>query len=109
MGAMVAALASGAAEVAFTGGAGGTGTDLAAAANWDGGALPGSGDVGVVDVAAHGTSYTVSEDVQLGGLVITNGTSMPTIQSTHVLTLGAGGLTLTGTGGIYLKAPMDIA
>ena len=115
MGVMVAVvvasvtLSAGAAEITFTGGADGTGTDLAAAANWDGGALPGSDDVGVVDVAAHGTSYTVSEDVQLGGLVITNGTSMPTIQSTHVLTLGAGGLTLTGTGGIYLKSPMGIA
>ena len=47
-----AALTAGAAEIAFTGGAGGTGTDLAAAANWDGGALPGSGDVGVVDYSS---------------------------------------------------------
>ena len=115
VGAMVAAVAAsatlpaGAAEIAFTGADASAPTDLSSPGNWDGGALPGSGDVGVVDVAAHGTSYTVSEDVQLGGLVITNGTSMPTIQSTHVLTLGAGGLTLTGTGGIYLKSPMGIA
>lgn len=40
-----ALLPAGAAEIAFTGGADGTGTDLAVAANWDGGALPGSGDV----------------------------------------------------------------
>ena len=46
MGVMVAAVAAsstlpaGAAEIAFTGGADGTGTDLAAAANWAGGALP---------------------------------------------------------------------
>ena len=38
-----------AAEIAFTGGADGAGTDLAAAANWAGGALPGAEDVGVVD------------------------------------------------------------
>ena len=98
-----------AAEIAFTGADASAPTDLSSPGNWDGGALPGSGDVGVVDVAAHGTSYTLAEDAQLGGLVVTNGTSMPTIQSTHVLTLGAGGLTLTGTGGIYLKAPMGIA
>ena len=104
-----ATLPAGAAEIAFTGADASAPTDLSSPGNWDGGALPGSGDVGVVDVAAHGTSYTLAADAQLGGLVVTNGTSMPTIQSTHVLTLGAGGLTLTGTGGIYLKAPMGIA
>ena len=109
MGAVVATLMAGAAEIAFTGADASAPTDLSSPGNWDGGALPGSGDVGVVDVAAHGTSYTLAADAQLGGLVVTNGTSMPTIQSTHVLTLGAGGLTLTGTGGIYLKAPMGIA
>ena len=98
-----------AAEITFTGADASAPTDLSSPGNWDGGALPGSDDVGVVDVAVHGTSYTLAQDAQLGGLVITNGTSMPTIQSTHVLTLGAGGLTLIGTGGIYLKVSMGIA
>lgn len=34
-----------AAEIAFTGGEGGTGTDLSVAANWDGGELPADGPV----------------------------------------------------------------
>ena len=65
MGVMVAVvvasvtLSAGAAEITFTGGADGTGTDLAAAANWDGGALPGSGDVGVVDYSAYAGGNTL--------------------------------------------------
>lgn len=62
MGAVVATLMAGAAEIAFTGADASAPTDLSSPGNWDGGALPGSGDVGVVDVAAHGTSYTLAAD-----------------------------------------------
>lgn len=41
-------------DIAFTGGVDGTGTDLAAAANWDGGALPTADDTGVVAVGNQG-------------------------------------------------------
>ena len=49
-----ATLPAGAAEIAFTGADASAPTDLSSPGNWDGGALPGSGDVGVVD-ASHTT------------------------------------------------------
>ena len=63
-----------AADIAFTGGGDGAGTDLADAANWAGGALPGAEDVAVVDLsrATSGATLTCSADLALGGLVLTN-------------------------------------
>ena len=49
------ALSAGAAEIAFTGADASAPTDLAAPGNWVGGALPGSGDVGVVDSIDRGS------------------------------------------------------
>ena len=98
-----------AADVAFTGGSDGSSRDLSLAANWDGGVLPSaSGDVGVVDVATFGTSYAVSTDAALDGLKFSNVSSAMTIDGAGTLSLGAGGLTVSGTGGITLRAPMAV-
>ena len=115
MGVMVAVVAAsatfpaGAAEIAFTGGAGGAGTDLAAAANWAGGALPSAAGVtGVVDVATFGTSYTVSANASINGLKLANASANITIDGPGTLSLGAGGFTVDGTCGITLRAPMAV-
>ena len=93
-------------EIAFTGGSDGTGTDLALAANWTGNTLPtAAGVTGVVDVATFGASYTLSGDVALNGLSFANNSAGVTLESENTLTLGAGGLTVVGTGGLVLKAP----
>ena len=104
-----AALTAGAAEIAFTGGAGGTGTDLAAAANWAGGALPSAAGVtGVVDVATFGTSYTISANASMDGLKLANASANITSDGPGTLSLGAGGFTVDGTCGITLRAPMAV-
>ena len=103
------ALTATAADIAFTGGAGGSNRDLSLAANWNGGALPSaSGDVGVVDVATFGGSYTVSANATLDGLQFANASSAVTIDGSGTLSLGAGGLTVSGTGGVTLRAPMAV-
>lgn len=76
-------------------------TDLADAANWDGGTVPGDDAVAVVDFAKLGgaTAVTNSADLALAGLVLTNlppnatlwGTNAQTAART-TLTLGASGL-----------------
>ena len=96
-------------DVAFTGGADGSSRDLALAANWSGGALPSaSGDVGVVDVATFGGSYTVSADAAMDGLKFSNASSAVAIDGSGTLSLGAGGLTVSGSGGVTLRAPMAV-
>ena len=93
-------------EIAFTGGPSGTSTDLALADNWAGGTLPtAAGVTGVVDVATFGASYTLSGDVSLNGLAFANNASGATLEADSTLTLGAGGLTVSGAGGFVLKAP----
>lgn len=106
---VLAATATSAADIAFTGGSDGSSRDLSLAANWDGGALPSaSGDMGVVDVATFGGSYTVSANATLDGLSFANASSAVAIDGTGTLSLGAGGLTVSGTGGITLRAPMAV-
>ena len=96
-------------DVAFTGGSDGSGRDLALASNWDGGVIPSaSGDVGVVNVATFGGSYTVSADAALDGLLFSNASSPVEIDGVGTLSLGAGGLTVSGTGGVTLRAPMAV-
>ena len=96
-------------DVAFTGGADGSSRDLALASNWDGGLIPSaSGDVGVVDVATFGGSYTVSTGATLDGLLFSNASSAVEIDGTGTLSLGAGGLTVSGSGGVTLRAPMAV-
>ena len=105
----LAATAATAADIAFTGGSDGSSRDLSLAANWDGGALPSaSGDMGVVDVATFGGSYTVSANATLDGLSFANASSAVAIDGTGTLSLGAGGLTVSGAGGITLRAPMAV-
>lgn len=96
-------------DVAFTGGSDGSGRDLALASNWDGGVIPSaSGDVGVVNVATFGGSYTVSADAALDGLLFSNASSPVEIDGVGTLSLGAGGLTVSGSGGVALRAPMAV-
>ena len=103
------ALSASAADIAFTGGVDGSSRDLSLGANWDGGVLPSaSGDIGVVDVATFGTSYAVSANAALDGLKFSNVSSAVTIDGAGTLSLGAGGLTVSGTGGITLRAPMAV-
>ena len=106
----VAAIAAGfaafAAEIAFTGGGDGTSRDLSLAANWDGGELPGADDVGVVDIAAFGASYTIGDDAAIGGVRFANVSKETTLEGERTLTLGAGGFTVIGTGGFVLRAPL---
>ena len=98
-----------AADVAFTGGADGSSRDLALAANWDGGSLPSaSGDIGVVDVATFGGSYTVSANATLDGLKFANASANITINGSGTLSLGAGGFTVDAKVGITLRAPMAV-
>jgi len=86
------------AEVAFTGGDGGTGTDLAEAANWSGGVLPGADDVGVVDFSSYkgGNALTLSADLALGGLQLSNMAADVSITGESTLTLGAQGVVGSG-------------
>lgn len=76
-------------DISFTGGTDGTGVDLAAAANWDGGALPTVDDTGVVTVREHGGGYVLSGDLALGGIRFENKTAPVSLVSEHTLTLGA--------------------
>ena len=82
----------------FTGAAS---TDLADAANWEGGTLPGADTVAVVDFAKLGgaTAVTNSADLALAGLVLTNLPPSAALWGTNAqaaamttLTLGAAGL-----------------
>lgn len=76
-------------------------TDLAVAANWDGGTVPGDDAVAVVDFAKLGgaTAVTNSVDLALAGLVLTNLPPNATLWGTNAqaasmttLTLGTAGL-----------------
>lgn len=96
-------------DISFTGGTDGTGVDLAAAANWDGGTLPTADDTGVVAVREHGGGYVLSGDLALGGIRFENKTAPVSLVSEHTLTLGAAGLTLTGTGDVELRVPLATA
>lgn len=96
-------------DISFTGGTDGTGVDLAAAANWDGGALPTADDTGVVTVREHGGGYVLSGNLALGGIRFENKTAPVSLVSEHTLTLGAAGLTLTGAGGVELRVPLATA
>lgn len=93
-----------AAEIAYTGeGASG---DLADVANWTGGAVPGEGDVGVVDAATYGLSYSISTNAFLGGLRFAGSTGVVTIESSNTLSLGSGGLAVATANGITFKIPL---
>lgn len=101
-----AVLSANAADVRYTGeGAAG---DLSDAANW-GGSLPGQADIGVVDVSAHGSMFTLSQDASLGGIRFNGNVSPVTIESARTLTLGAGGLSVGSTGGVTFKLPMAVS
>lgn len=104
----IAAIAAGsvlfAAEITFTGGDSSNPTNLASAANWDGGALPGAGDVGVISSVTY-PAVVVNSDVAFSGLKIT-GTAALTIGGASTLTLGAGGILRTGAGNLALRCPM---
>lgn len=110
--AVVAALAVQvhAAEIAFTGGEGGTGADLSVAANWDGGALPGDGDTGVIDYSTFsgGGALTVGSDLSLGGLRIRNASTALTLSGAGTLSLGAAGLGVNNTTALSLKLPVVV-
>lgn len=96
-----------AAEIAFTG-AGGD-ADLAAAANWEGGELPGADDVAVVDVSASGSSYALSSPLAIGGLRFTNNAKGVEIVSENALAIGADGIVCDGTNGTSFKLPLRVA
>lgn len=81
---------------------GGESADVAAAANWEGGVLPGEADVAWVDFAARPgmAALTNSADLAFGGLVLTNVPSGAVVVGTNAaagaattLALGADGLT----------------
>lgn len=55
-----------AAEIAFTGGAEGTGTELTEPANWEGGVLPSAEDVACISDVA-GTDLTIASDFTVAG------------------------------------------
>ncbi len=96
-----------AAEIAFTGG--GDGADLAAAANWEGGELPGADDVAVVDVSASGSSYSLSAPLAVGGLRFTNNARGVELVSENALSIGADGIVCDGTNGTSFKLPLSVA
>ena len=95
-----------AANVAYTG-AGAPG-DIADAANW-GGSLPGTDDVGVIDVASYGNDFVLSSDVSFGGLSFSGNSSLVTVESTHMLTVGGGGIVAGSNGGLTLKLPLAVS
>lgn len=101
-----------AAEIAFTGGADGAGTDLAAAANWAGGVLPGAEDVGVVDYATFtgGGALTVGRDLGLGGLRIRNATASTalSLDGASTLSLGAAGLSVHTNAAMTIRVPIAV-
>lgn len=91
-----------AADVAFVG----TDGELSNPANWSGGSLPGSGDVGVVT----GTSaLTVSEACALGGLRLDGQAEAAVIDATAELSVGAGGITSTATTGTTINGQVAVA
>jgi len=106
--ALTAAMALNAAEIAFTGGDGGKGTDLATAANWSGGALPTANDVGTVNFSTYtgGGALTLSADLALAGLQLTNMPSSVTITGTSTLSLGAGGFVAHANKTLALDVPV---
>lgn len=103
--------AVGAAEITFSGGADGTGTDLSSAANWSGGTLPGSEDTGVIDfsVFSGGTEFTVAEDVSLGGIVFTNSAADVTLSGSGTLSLGADGLKFDSESTFTFAVPVEVS
>lgn len=89
--ALMACAGANAATVSFTGT---TSTDLASPANWEGGALPGNGDVAFVDFAGLGGASEISttEDLSFAGLVLTNMPPTLTVSGAgKTITLGAEG------------------
>ena len=105
-----ATLPAGAAEIAFTGADASAPTDLSSPGNWDGGALPGSGDVGVVDYSTYagGNTLSVSADMALAGLRITNASAAVTMTGAGTLSLGADGLAYDAAQTFTLRAPVTV-
>ena len=99
-----------AAEIAFTGADASAPTDLSSPGNWDGGALPGSGDVGVVDYSTYagGNTLSVSSDMALAGLRITNASAAVTMTGAGTLSLGADGLAYDAAQTFTLRAPVAV-
>lgn len=97
-------------EITFTGASASAPTDLAAPGNWTGGALPGSGDVGVVDFSTYsgGTTFTVSSDIAMGGLRLTNATAAVTLSGAGTLSLGGDGLAYDAAKTFTLRAPVAV-
>ena len=99
-----------AAEITFTGADASAPTDLSSPGNWDGGALPGSDDVGMVDFSTYsgGTTFTVSSDIAMGGLRFTNATAAVTLSGEGTLSLGADGFAYDAAKTFTLRAPMAV-
>ena len=99
-----------AAEIAFTGADASAPTDLSSPGNWDGGALPGSGDVGVVDYSTYagGNTLSVSTDMALAGLRITNASAAVTMTGAGTLSLGADGLAYDAAQTFTLRVPVAV-
>lgn len=98
-----------AADVYFDGGAGGTGTDLASAANWEGDVLPGAGDVAIIDWnrGAFTKAFTLSSDLAVKGLKFNNNSDDgKSLTGVGTLALGEGGLTEAGK--MTIDAPIEI-
>jgi len=100
-------LSAQAAEVTFTGGDTSNPTNLASAANW-GGTLPGAENVGVINLSqTPAQGYVVNGSLELSGLKITNNAGKTVrICGEGPLTLGADGVTLTGTASFIVRCPI---
>lgn len=107
-----------AAEIMFTGGEEGTGTELTEPTNWDEGVCPGADDVAVVSDVA-GTNLTLAADLTVAGLKVTADAALMTIEPADAaaetlprLRLGASGVTLktaqSKENGLVLRVPVDI-
>ena len=116
--AFAAGFAAFAAEIAFTGGAEGTGTELTEPANWDGGALPSAEDVACISDVA-GTDLTIATDFTVAGIKFTTAASLMNISSADEgvevlprLKIGGSGVVLVQSQskdyGLILNVPVEI-
>ncbi|MBN8459892.1 MAG: autotransporter-associated beta strand repeat-containing protein [Verrucomicrobia bacterium] len=74
----------------------GTGTDLADGASW-GGAAPGSADTATWSGSSLGTALTLGSDASWQGIKVTAAASDIAISGSGALTLGSGGIDMSGS------------